>query len=282
MPLMVPGSPKFTLYESNHGATPSENPGTAVSHPAGGPHVKNTTFTQLIASTAFDAQLVIITVSQNSVSNGDSSTLLDIAIGAAASETVIIPNIAAGFVPAGSAPTRYYPFPLYIPAGSRLSARTQSIRTTGDVTVLAQLYGGPRSPDRWWCGSQVTTYGADLATSAGTKITPGDTGAEGTSVSLGTTSTSHECLVLGAQGHPDDVSYGGNRTYRFDVGIDSSSTDWILTDGFQLFASSAEFVGHQGGWHPIMRSIPSGTELMVSAECNSTADALSVLIHGVS
>jgi hypothetical protein len=281
MSLILPNAPQFSRYESNVSATPATAAiGTAVNHHTVA-HTKNPTYTQLIASTAFDAQFVVVTVAFNSVSNTDSSTLLDIAIGAAASESVVIPDIAAGFVGSFGANVRWYPFPLGIPSGSRISARTQSIRTTGSVAVLIQLYGGPRHPDAWWYGSQVTTYGANAANSSGTAFTPGNTGAEGTGVSLGTTSAAHSCLVLGIQGHPSDVSWG-NLGFHFDVGIDSSSTEWFEADRYLAASNSAEQIGFTDPWWPIFRPIPSGTELMVRGEASGTADILSAVIHGIS
>jgi hypothetical protein len=285
VPLILPNAPQFSRYESNYAATPgSGGSGTSVSNYASGPHVKNTTFTQLIASTAFDAQLITIIVSgQNTGGGADYSTLMDIAIGAAASETVIIGDLCAGFTAAESeAPgPRHFIFPLYIPAGSRLSARTQSIRTSGAMNVTVQLYGGPRNPDAWWCGQTVTTYGANAANSAGTLFTAGSTGAEGTGVSLGTTTAAHQALVLGVQGHPSDVTWA-SRGYHFDVGIDSSSTEWFEADRFYANATTGEVLGGAHIWWPIYRPIPSGTELMIRGECSNTADPMSATIHGIS
>jgi hypothetical protein len=282
VPLILPRAPQFSRYESNLAATPgTTSVGTNVTHYATTAHTKNPTWTELIASTAFDAQLIVVTISNNSVSNTNSSTLLDIGIGAAAAETAIIPDMAAGWVGSFTTAVRWNTFPLYIPAGSRLSARTQSIRQTGGVDVLVQLFGGPRNPDAWWCGQTVTTYGANAANSAGTKFTPGNSGAEGTGVSLGTTTSAHQCLTLGVQGHPDDATWG-NVAYHLDVGFDSSSTEWVETDRYLAAASSAEQLGFmEPGW-PIFRSVASGTELMVRGECSGTADALSAVIHGIS
>jgi hypothetical protein len=285
MPLMIPNAPQFSRYESNLPATPAAGtPGTTVNHYASGPHVKNPTYTELIASTAADYQLIVVSVGNNNSSNADSSTLLDIAIGAASSETVIIPDIAAGFVGSVAQVSgyRHHYFPLYVPSGSRLSARTQSVLTSGSVRVLVQLYGGPRNPDAWWYGHHVTTYGHNAANSAGTKFTPGNSGAEGTGVSLGTTTAQHECLVLGVQGHPDDVSWS-SVAYHLDVGFDSSSTEWVEGDRYMAMSAATEYIGAAGLlWWPIFRTVASGTELMVRGECSGTADALSAVIHGIS
>ena len=165
--------------------------------------------------------------------------------------------------------------------GSRISARTQSVRTSGSMMVYVQLFGGPHNPDRWWYGQKVTAYGHNAANSAGTKFTPGDTGAEGTGVSLGTTTANHGCLVLGVQGHPDDVAWAG-RTYHFDVGLDSTATQWLLADYWIAGSTSTELLGCDGLWLPLFWPVLSGSVLMVRGECSGTADALSAAIYGVS
>src|SRR5687767_7460407 len=118
MGLILPCAPQFSLYESNITATPTQDPGTTVNHHTVA-HTKNPTFTELIAATAFETQLIVLTLNSNNVAAGDSSSLMDIAIGAAAAESVIIPDLMAGFMGQGSAPLRHYIFPLRIPAGSR-------------------------------------------------------------------------------------------------------------------------------------------------------------------
>ena len=282
MPLMLPGAPQFSRYESDFPATPA-NPGTAVNH-GGVAHTKNTTWTQLIASTAFDAQLVIVTVTNNIVAGGDSCTLLDIGIGAASSESVVIPDLLAGWVVGTTAAggARHYIFPLYIPAGSRLSARTASVRTSGSVTVGTQLFGGPRDPERWWCGQQVTAYGIDTASSSGTEHTAGNSGAESTAAAIGTTSADHDCIVFGVQGAPATTTMNA-LAYHFDVGIDAASTSWLAQDAFFFVSTTSEAVGWAGSAHwPLFSKVPSGSELAIGGECSGTAQALDFALYGVS
>lgn len=282
MGLILPHAPQFSRFESNIQATPSNVVvGTTVSHPTGGAHTKDTTWTELIAATGFDSGLVAVSVMGNTTSTQDSSTLLDIGIGAATEESVIIPDLMAGWV--ATLPARYYTFPLRIPAGSRLSARTQSVLTTGGVSVLVQLWGGPSDPDGWWAGQSVTCYGANAANSAGVKFTPGNAGAEtATPVAVGTTTSDHECLVLGIQGHPDDTGWATG-VVHIDVGIDASGTSWLMQDAYVLATSSAENIGVSWTpWLPIWAHVPSGTSLVVGGEHSGTGDALSAAIYGIS
>jgi hypothetical protein len=283
MSLILPNAPQFSRYESNAAATPSTtNVGTTVNH-GGVAHTKTASWTQLIAASAFDAQLVIVTVSNCSSTGANSAALVDIGIGAAAAETAIIPDLMAGFTGnTGNNGGRHYIFPLRVPSGSRISARTQSVLTTGGVDVFVELFGGQRHPDGWWAGSHVTAYGHNAATSAGTVFTPGNSGAEGTGVSMGATTADHKALVLGVQGHSTDTTWG-SLAYHFDVGIDAASTEWFESDRFFGRSLTSEVLTTPGVvWWPIYRPIPSGTTVMVRGECSGTADILSAAVYGVS
>lgn len=279
---LIVNAPAFSLYENNASATPSTNsPGATVSNPAGGANTKNTTWTQLIASTAFDAQLIVVELAGSAANATDTSTLIDIGIGAAAAETVIIPDLLAGFIPTPDVGScRSYIFPLYIPSGSRLSARSASVRTTGSTRVFVKLYGGPRNPEAWWCGSQVTAYGINTADSGAVSVTAGNSGAETASpVSIGTTSADHKCLVVGVQPNSATVTA---KAYHFDVGIDTASTTWLRQDDLYLNTSTTETSWPGVTWWPIFAPIPNGTVLVVGGECSGTADAMDFALYGVS
>ena len=285
MGLVLPHAPQFSRYESNIQATPGVSLGTQVPNPDGDAHTKSTSPTQLIASTTFDAVLVVVTISTSQAANTNTSTLTDIMIGASTEEAVIIPDLLSGF--AGGAGviggTRHFIFPLRVPSGSRISARSQSVSGSSTSTyVLVQLYGGPRDPAAWWSGSQVICYGADAANSCGTAFTPGNSGSEGSAVSVGTTSAGHECLVLGVGGLYTDAAYTA-LTYHFDVGIGASSTEWLTTDRFIAQTNANEGIGCAGTtWWPIFHPVPSGTEVMVRGECSGTSNAFSACVYGVS
>lgn len=282
MGLIVP-APQFSLYQSNVQAAPSSiNYGTIVNNPTVTANTKATSFTQLIASTNFDAMYVAITVAQSGASNTDTSTLMDIAIGAAASETVIIPNLLVGYGSNLSNWTngRTHFFPLYIPAGSRISARTQSVRTSGSQYVFIELWGGPRDPASAWAGSVVTDIGTNLADSGGVTVVAGNSGAEGSATAIGTTSMAHSALVVAAQGVG---TYTASMFYFFDIGIDTSSTSWLVQDYVQIVMGSSE----EMRWIsypplPIYAPIPSGTVLVMAGEASGTANNLDFALYGVS
>jgi hypothetical protein len=101
-------------------------------------------FAQLIASTARDYMGLFLVFDNNGISGTPSGTthfLVDLAIGAAASEKVIIPNVQAywqfantvEYKPAGPIGPYWIP----IPAGTRISARCQDSVGSNAIFVLA-------------------------------------------------------------------------------------------------------------------------------------------------
>jgi hypothetical protein len=100
--------------------------------------------------------------------------LVDIAIGAASSERVIIPNLIASSASdsaSSSGNPYYYYFPIYIPAGTRISARSQTGKNPAPDTVhvAVHLHQGV-VPGKWY-GSRVTAYGVNDSVGVATQGT---------------------------------------------------------------------------------------------------------------
>lgn len=99
--------------------------------------------------------------------------LFDFAFGPAGSETTFLSNLACAFSSVGDAASRAHAgvisLPISLPAGSLIRARSQSsyASNAGGYVAVSASYNAP-SP---WVGSMVTTYGADLTTSAGVTLT---------------------------------------------------------------------------------------------------------------
>lgn len=123
---------------------------------------------EVIASTSGHVDWVAIWLSNTAVSAANTSSLVDIGIGAAASETVIVSGLPAGY---HSNKTTAYPvpgccmIPVTIPKGTRIAVRMQSAVTLKTAIVHMETYfQGLR------CGSVVDTIGADTASSRGTNM----------------------------------------------------------------------------------------------------------------
>jgi hypothetical protein len=258
-------------WQSNLVATPSATaPGTLVTADVTS-HTKGA-YAQLVASTTRDWFGFWLSCTNSAATGADSAQLLDIAIGGAGSEVVILNNWLAGARgSAAFASLEGQYIPLYIPAGTRISARNQSLISadTVHVTVVGQ-YGTSNIAQVFNC---CDTYGVDTADSGGTAHTPGNTGAESTDATIGTTDKAYGAVSLGVT-LGSGVTAGGNLINH-----------WEFTDGTNTFAEwystcdSSETIHGPYPTTPFWGSIPSGQALQVQAECNSTGQIHDVAFY---
>lgn len=159
--------------------------GTSVSANASA-HTKTTTPVELLASSAFDAFGIVVGLGNVGTAAGTNTrTLVDIMVGGGGSEIVLIPDLMCGqageSAGASSGPVYYY-FPIYIPAGTRLSARSQSVAGSDTVHVSVALLQNQIAGK--WYGSRVTAYGPSTATSTGVSHTPSTVGSYATTTQI--------------------------------------------------------------------------------------------------
>jgi hypothetical protein len=269
--------PAFNQYATSQ-SVPSTSPGTTLT---GGTANTKGSYAQLVSSLDFDAQLLIVNFATGATAATDTSALVDVAIGAAASESILIPDLLAGWAPptADAGSPRHYIFPLYVPSGSRISARVASVVASGTVACWVSLYGGLSDSEAWWCGEQVVAYGITSASSKGTTVTPGASNAEGSWTSIGTTSQDHKAVVPGIQ--LADTTAASNTGVTLDIGIATASTS-ILRENYRAGYDASERLSQYGVWWPIMEPVASGDVLAARASVPGTADDLDVALYGIS
>lgn len=273
---------------SPHGALPqrlgawTDNAGSdGVTVTAGGSANTLGAWAEVIASTPFDAVGVLVHVDAGLSSSVVVNTLVNIGRGAASSEEVLIPNLMAGHAEgwSGSNMEHSYFFPLFIPAGTRLSAQAQSVAASRAVDVGIWLVGGPRVPSRW-CGNRVTAYGANTAASTGTVITPGTTPSWSSAVQMAASTANPIRALQMAMDLGTDLS-AFNRRYIGRVGV-GSSTQWIA-EAIPFSESSAETVFFSNAnWllSQMAFDIPAGSDLRFAA-MGSGAEARNFILYGV-
>ena len=248
------------------------------------------TAVELIASTAFDSYMIEIIASGYGLAATASRGCLDILVGAA-TEEVLIPNLLMGFCgnmggAANSGPKRWV-FPLYIPAGTRIAAQVAGDRTTTAMRVAVALYGGNGYPP-FRVGQRVITYGIGTVP-AGTNVTPGASGAEGswTEVTASTTED-HFAVSLSAQPPSGDTTLTAS-AFSWDIGVGAATEEVIAGGGGQtgliMNLDAGELCGGPLQAMPfVMADIPSGQRLTVRGSRSSAADTVAtwnVALHGV-
>lgn len=238
-------------------------------------------FTQLIASTSVDAAAILVQFNTGFTTSSTSSGV-DIAIGGAGSEQVIVNNlyVEGGRTNGVAAPG--YVVPVAIPAGSRVSARSQSSSTSIQCGVQVTLLPGGVDG-----AAGVDAYGFNAATTLGTSVDPG-----------GTANTKGAYVQITA-GLSTDISgfalnFGGlNQTTStasqfllVDIAIGGSGSEKIIVPNFpalKLRNNSVQGYPH-GTAYVFPIPIPSGTRIAIRGQgsLNTTTTRLfGIVFYGV-
>ena len=232
-------------------------------------------YAEIIAETAADTFWLNMVWVATRAANLDSSMLLDLAIGAAASEKIIIPDLGVGFadlIGAGNG-LGHLSIPFYIPAGSRISARCQAAITVDQVQVAIDLLGGP-SFEGGMLYTAADAYGASLSTSHGVVPQSGTSGAKGSWVEIVDETTDRiDALAVCVQG--EDGSMSG-RQWSTDIGVGGAGSEVVVLPEFVTLVSSTEhmYSGQGNAVFPLGVSIPEGSRLAVrtSSSSNNVTD----------
>jgi hypothetical protein len=243
------------------GATAGTSSAATTLTAAGSANTKGTAV-QLIAATEFDASWILVQLSNVS---STASYLVDILIGAA-TEQVIIPNLYAISKPGGNASP--YLFPLFVPKGSRLSARCQASTASATIEINIVLVAGTMiaggSAPSW-----VTEYGA-VALSIGTNIDPGavaDTDSAWVEITAATTMP-HNWLAIAARF--SDIILAASTKWRLNIGI-GAATEQVLIPDLHFSAETGNDVpANSVAFLPVF--IPAGSRLTAKVRSSVTTD----------
>ena len=277
-----PYESRFGFRYSNIGNA-SSSPGTSVT-----PGASNAegSWTQVATSGNISEEIweIVIGVTAGSSNAQAKNHLLDVGIDEAggSSYTAIISNIVcgqSGTITAGCGGI-WFRFPIKIKSGSSVAVRIQgSNATAGTVRVIVHFYGKPSRPEVVWRGEVSETIGT-ITNSNGVSFTPGNA-AEGTWVSLGTTSKKLSWWQLGVQ---VDNSATSALVVYVDLAYGDSTNKHMICEDLQfMIIGSSEIVCYHTNlsmWQTCFCEVPSGGELwvrgMASAAPTSGYNAVAV------
>jgi hypothetical protein len=234
-------------------------------------------WTELVASTTAESSLLFINVSDISASGVNTATLLDVAVGAAGSETVIASNVAVGGAPSFASlrtTSLAVGLPVRIPAATRVSARIQSVVTGGKTARLdGYLLSGP---DDGLVPTSVDVLTGDTATSEGLTMS----GASGTYVEVvpSTTQKYRAFVLVPSINHPTIQTL--TLSYVLAVGAATAETDLgeigFITSVFETVATD-----RWGVPMVIAANVPAGSRLSIKHDIPSAPDRYAVTVIGI-
>ena len=242
-------------------------------------HTKAATYTTLIASTAQPTAWLLVTVPRVATTI---EYFVDIAVGAASAETVIVANLAVSLNSALALTGWNYLVPVSIPAGTRISARCQSGGASGSSLYIMVHCFAPMAGGETGLGA-VETGGANTATTRGAIIDPGGTAHTKSAYSAGqliaSTAFPYRWLNV-AVFHPEAV--GALSTWLVDIGIGSSGAETtIIPNLFTAAGNTADATSLSVFSFPV--SIPAGTRIAARAQCSvntATERNIDVIVYG--
>lgn len=272
--LFVPaGANSFAAIESNASGRPSASQGTAVTPAVG----SKGAWTQAIASLSNDTYGLLICISGNNASAASRNTAVDIGIGAAASEIVVIPDLIAGnacsYAVGGSG--LWYFFPVAIPAGTRVAVRAQGTVTTA-FRVFIQAFQKPLNPSMIKKAALVEAIGMTVPN--GVAVTPGTT-AEGAWTLLGTTTQRNWYWQVGAQIPSGDTAHNAG-VIHIDLAEGNGTNFNILIESAVLVTTAAEIATIPPITIGCEYPCPAGSSIYARAQHSGTAETLQITAYG--
>lgn len=261
----------------NAGVNAALSRGTSVT--ASGTANTKGAYAQLTASTTHDADVLVVMF--DDIAAGV-DYLVDIAIGAAAAEQVIAPNL---YVGGGTGSLNYgspYFLPINVPAGQRVSARCQASTLSSVVRVSCLLCsdGFNATPGL----ELITAYGANTATSGGVSVDPGTVantkGAYSQIVAATTFPISMLTLAFGNQKNTARSS----QSWLADFAIGAAGSETIVIPDIALNASTSPDIVTPQVFGPLPMAIPVGTRLAMRSQSDvvtATVRLWDIIAYGV-
>lgn len=192
----------------------TSNTGTITITASATPNTKGA-WAQAIAATASETTLLALLVSGVSQGSTDTSTLIDIGVGAAGSEIVVIPDIAVG----GAAGINIL-VPVKIASSSRISIRSQSRIVSKSFTIAARNFTAFNAGDSALTPTALDVLGTSTATSIGTAMS----GASGTWVQI-VASTSQNYSAFGIVPSITDTDIVLIDPFIYEIGVGAAGSE---------------------------------------------------------
>lgn len=213
--------------------------------------------------------------STTALANASSSMLLDVGVGPAGAEVVVIQSIPIGFFPSALLVAPVAALPCSIPEGSRVAYRTRGESTRTSFSVNFSTVFGATAGMRT---ANPIEFGADTSTCAGVKISnPPTTYTKGAWTEV-IDSTPVRLIGIHISPGMNGVASAVNSSCMVDIGVGSAGNETVTISDVPMSVWSSETISR-----PIMLvpcNIPSGVR--VSARYSRTGtQRLDLVLHGV-
>ena len=216
------------------------------------PHTKGA-YAEIIASTTSECGCIEFRIQNTALAGSSTAQLIDIAVGAAGSEVVIVPDVAVGGIGAAGNDVNIQ-IPIKIPSGSRIAFRNQA-EIASDTCRMSQFT--TYAFDASLCPTSVDVLGTDTATSTGTELT----GSSGTWTEI-VASTSQAYTGLCLVPSTSEATQDNATDVLLQVGVGAAGSE-VAIGGLYVNYNANEFVASRTNFVLIGGNVPAGSRLSV-------------------
>lgn len=229
-------------------------------------------YAELVASTPYDARAILLSYYHQTGSAA--GHLLDLAVGAAASEQVIVPNIPHGGLffsvgPAAFPVSTTILLPISVPKGSRIAARLQSSSGSNGFLVAASLVAADSIaiPSLSLCRA----YGMNVGTSLPNNVdSGGSANTKGAWVELSAALEYATRYMILFAIHTNTAVPAAPNSYYVDLGLGAAAAEAVVVP--DLFRRENGNLVNQTANYPLPVNLAKGVRIAARAQ-SSTTDA---------
>jgi hypothetical protein len=230
---------------------------------------------QLIAATAND--ICALQVLMSGTANTTNNQAIDIGIGGAGSEVVLIPNLIqfSNNIPNSE---RTPILPIVIPAGTRIAARAQALNASESAFISIRTWDGSFTQMEGYAG--VDAIGADLVNITGTAVAGSASAFTKSAYTQITAATARDYSGFFFNMLPSALS-SGNNTY-VDIAVGAGGSEVIIVPNHNFGAINVGAGGSRFGLPFFMPTpIPAGTRLAARFQTEAGSKTFACIIYGV-
>ena len=236
---------------------------------------------ELVSSTTSISSGLIVYVRQVNGSILGSGLMVDIGIGAAASEVVLIESLKINNGQQSGDSIYGWYFPISVSEGERLSARVQSNEASMNASVyIIQVNGSFRTQSM---AAKVIALGDNTGTTNGTTIDPGaSNNTKGSWVEISSSTSTDLYGFNFSLGTDNNAATGGTVGFFVDIAVGGSGSEAVIAGDIGMCINNREQSAYQSFYCDV--PIPAGSRIAVrgqSSSNNATQRIFDIIIHGV-
>ena len=228
-------------------------------------------YTELIASTSAECGFIDFQIGSTALTGSSAAQLIDIAVGAAGSEVVVVPDVAVGGI-GGNGSNVGIQLPIKIPSGSRVSFRNQA-EIASDTCRIFNFT--TYAFDAALCPTSLDVLGTDTATSTGTELA----GSSGTWTEI-VASTSQAYTGFNLIPSTSEANQDSVGEITLEIGVGAAGSEVVL-GAIMVQYGNSEFVARSTQFVLIGGNVPAGSRLAVRHNKTSNPEKMDVCLIAI-